>query len=161
MAIDPKKLAAFGNGADKGGPPKKGGGGPPPKKGGGPPADEEMDDEHDDGGEDDEGGDELADKFGDIIEKLESNTSPITEEIDMLDREMLTDPGTEDPDFLAAIGEASDQLDPSLVELMDEKLSDVSWEDAVKIAEHLRDEGKGVEDADAFAGFLFHFAHRN
>jgi hypothetical protein len=159
MAVDPKKLEAYVN---KGGAPSKPKGGfPPPPKGGKPaeepeePAEEEDLEDDEEGGEEGEGGD-LA-EYGELMEVLRGNAEQVEEQVEMLDQGLLTDPGTEDPEFLGAVGECLDALDQGVVDAMKECLPGVSWDTAMDIAEALADEGV-VVDAEPVAGFLFHAA---
>lgn len=105
-----------------------------------------------------EGAEDLATKYGDVIEMLEAKAPDIESEISMLDMQALSDPGTEDEDFADSIREARMSLGEELTGLIDAKLASVSWDEAKQIADHLHADSK-IEDPDAFAGMLFHLAH--
>jgi len=143
--IDPKKMASW----------AQGGGGEGPKPG---PEDanegaegDEPENEHEQEEEqEDEGGDK-----GELLACLEEFSEEVSQCCDELDGDALTDPEVElEGEDLQILQDGLNALPPKLKKCLQKSASDMSFEEAQSIADHLGEEDK-IEDPDRLAGWLY------
>lgn len=98
-------------------------------------------------------------KFGGAIEMIEQNVDAIKEQSDLVDEELLADGEAElDDDEASVLEEAVMGLPEDVVETIQDVMADATFDDCVKIAQHIADEYRTVNNPDVFGGFLYRVA---
>lgn len=166
MAIDPKKMEAWladgkgkkdgggGNPQDSSGKKK----GPPPKSSGGDHDDEEHGDDEEETESDDEKEAEgdLEDQFPTLFQSLEDYGDMVEEAGDSFEQSDL-DEDELDGDTMQLMKDAIPELPKPVVKALKKEGSKLDRGKANEIADALAT-GEHIQDADHFAGFLFHLA---